>query len=49
MTGGKMKKLKFNSTLDHKQNDGLAIFYELLEQPKDLLGNWRDSTSCKTA
>jgi len=28
---------------------GLAVFHELLEQPQDLLGNRRDSTSCKTA
>ena len=27
----------------------MAIFHELLEQPQDLLGDRRYSTSCKTA
>ena len=28
---------------------GLAIFHELLEQPQDLLGDWRASSCCKAA
>ena len=28
---------------------GLAVFHELLEQPQDLLGDWWNPTSCKTA
>ena len=31
------------------KNDGLAIFHELLEQPQNLLGDRRYSTSCKAA
>ena len=45
ITGAKDRTLQNGRAEIH----GLAVFHELLEQPQDLLGDWRASSCCKAA